>query len=303
MTDSSATLRHQIKTATDLQSVVRTMRALAASSIHQYEQSVLALADYWQAVNLGLGACLRSTGSTSSASAAAAAAPSTPGAATAGVGAIVFGSDQGLVGQFNDAIVAHALKTLRAIPGQPVVWVVGERVRSRLSDAGIAVERCYPQPNAVDAIAPLIEQLQFDTETHASQRAAPRMHIFFNQPKSGAQYEPVDQCLLPLDAAWRAQWLAQAWPTTTCPEIIGNSTMTLRALIHEHLFIALYRACAESLASENASRLAAMERADKNIDDLLVRLGGRYRSERQSAIDEELFDVVAGAGALSTTRT
>lgn len=288
MSDAGATLTHQIDSATDLQSVVRTMRALAASSIHQYEQSVLALSDYWQALNLGLGACLRLSGTPITV-------PPQHGAAAASVGAIVFGSDQGLVGQFNDVIVAHALQALRAMPGQPVVWAVGERIRARLSDAGITVAGTYAQPSAVEAIAPLIEQLQFDTETHPSQQGSPRICIFFNQPKPGALYEPVTQRLLPLDDAWRAHWLAQAWPTRARPEVIGNAALTLKALIHEHLFIALYRACAESLASENTSRLAAMERADKNIDELLVRLGATYRSERQRAIDEELFDVVAGA--------
>ena len=73
----------------------------------------------------------------------------------------------------------------------------------------------------------------------------------------------------------------------------------MRALIREYLFVSLFRACAESLASENASRLAAMQRADKNIDDLLERLTGTFHRVRQSGIDEELFDVVAGFEALS----
>ena len=46
--------------------------------------------------------------------------------------------------------------------------------------------------------------------------------------------------------------------------MIGPRAAALRALIREYLFITLFRACAESLASENASRLAAMERADRN---------------------------------------
>jgi F-type H+-transporting ATPase subunit gamma len=83
---------------------------------------------------------------------------------------------------------------------------------------------------------------------------------------------------------------------------MGDSTTTLRALICEYLFVSLFRACAESLASENASRLAAMQRADKNIDDLLEDLNGSYHRQRQSGIDEELFDVIAGFEALVVTR-
>lgn len=48
---------------------------------------------------------------------------------------------------------------------------------------------------------------------------------------------------------------------------MGGGTTTLRTLIREYLFVSLFRACAESLASENASRLTAMQRADKNVDE------------------------------------
>jgi F-type H+-transporting ATPase subunit gamma len=81
---------------------------------------------------------------------------------------------------------------------------------------------------------------------------------------------------------------------------MGSHSRTLRLLLREYLFISLFRACAESLAAENASRLAAMERADKNIDELLADLRTRYQRRRQGAIDEELFDVTAGFEALSS---
>jgi len=77
----------------------------------------------------------------------------------------------------------------------------------------------------------------------------------------------------------------------------------LLALIREYLFVSLFRACAESLASENASRLAAMQRADKNIDELLEDLNGTFYRLRQSGIDEELFDVISGFEALSNKQS
>jgi F-type H+-transporting ATPase subunit gamma len=64
------------------------------------------------------------------------------------------------------------------------------------------------------------------------------------------------------------------------------------------LFVSLFKACAESLASENTSRLEAMQRAEKNIGELLDGLSRKYHQLRQSSIDEELFDVVAGFEAL-----
>jgi F-type H+-transporting ATPase subunit gamma len=89
------------------------------------------------------------------------------------------------------------------------------------------------------------------------------------------------------------------WPTRKLAEVLGDRTATLRTFLHEFLFISLFRACTESLASENASRLAAMERADKNIDELLAQLEESSHRLRQSGIDEELFDVVSGFEALT----
>jgi F-type H+-transporting ATPase subunit gamma len=296
VSESTASLRHQIGNATDLQAVVRTMRALAASRIHQYEEAVTALAGYLRVVELGLGASLR----LELPHGRAALPHETRKNRSGTVGAIVFGSDQGLVGGFNEAVAQHATHALQSMqPRRCVVWAVGERVSARLRDAGIEVVGSYPVPGSVDAIAPLVERLQFDTETHASQAVSPHVHVFHNRPLPGALYAPTGERLLPLDAAWRARRQQVPWPAGRPCEVMGQGAATLRSLVREHLFISLYRACAESLASENASRLAAMERADRNIDDLLTALQGRLHGERQRAIDEELFDVVAGCEALS----
>ncbi len=108
--------------------------------------------------------------------------------------------------------------------------------------------------------------------------------------------------MLPFDAPWQQGLANVPWPTKTLPEVMCGETATLRALVREYLFISLFRACAESLASENASRLAAMERADKSIDVLLETLQGTFHRLRQSGIDEELFDVTSGFEALSRAR-
>jgi len=75
------------------------------------------------------------------------------------------------------------------------------------------------------------------------------------------------------------------------------------SLIREYLFVSLYRAFAESLASENASRLASMQVAERNIEDRLVDLSAQFHQQRQSSIDEELFDLVAGFEALTGKAT
>jgi F-type H+-transporting ATPase subunit gamma len=218
------------------------------------------------------------------------------------IGAVVFGSDQGLVGQFNDVIADYAIKTLAALPGKPQVWAVGERVHARLADAGLPLIGLFTVPNSVQAITPLVGQIQIESEAHRAKGEYARLYVFHNRPQSGALYEPVSQRLLPLDAQWQQGLAKIHWPTTNLPEVMGGGSATLRLLIREYLFISLFRACAESLASENASRLAAMERADKNINDLLEQLHGSFHQLRQSSIDEELFDVISGFEALVGSR-
>jgi len=294
MSDSIAALRRKITGAGDLHAVVRTMKALAASSIGEYERSVLALADYDRMVSFGLGECFRQArADPTAAPERAPAGPSEP------IGAIVFGSDQGLVGPFNDVIAEHALGTLAGLPGRPQVWAVGERVRARLEDAGVDVLGAYAVPGSVEAIAPLVAQLQIDSEARRAKSGMTQLHVFHNRPLAASLYEPGCQRLLPLDAAWQQSLAAVPWPGKAGPEVLDHGATTLRALIREYLFISLFRACAESLASENASRLAAMERADRNILDLLEQLHGRFHRLRQGSIDEELFDITAGYEALA----
>ncbi len=288
MSDTTASLRRKIATAGDLQSVVRTMKALAASSIGQYERSVRALADYYRTVELGLGACFRKS------EAATFTGNRRRRAGARVIGAVVFGSDQGLVGQFNEVVVEHAIVTLAALPGTHRVWAVGERVHARLAGAGLQPTELFTVPNSVQAITPLVRQILVDSETRHRQDEVTELYLFYNRPTAGAVYVPISQRLLPLDETWRRKLAELPWPTGTLPEVLGSGTATLRALVHEYLFISLFRACAESLASENASRLAAMERAEQNIDELLETLHGTFQRLRQASIDEELFDVVSG---------
>lgn len=293
MSDSIASLRRKLGSAADLQGVVRTMKALAASNIGQYEQSVLALADYYRTVELGLGVCFRGAGKVARIN------DNVRAADARVIGMVVFGSDQGLVGQFNDIVVEHVLASVATRPGKPMVWAVGERMHARLTDAGLPPAGLFSVPNSVKAITPLVWQILLESEKSAGQRHAAELHLCYNQPLTGSGFAPVTQRLLPLDEKWRRQLAAQPWPGRNLPEVIGDGNDTLRALIREYLFVSIFRACAESVASENASRLAAMQRADRNIDELLETLNGTFHRLRQNGIDEELFDVVNGFEALS----
>ncbi len=286
MTDTLESLRSKISGAEDLESVVRSMKSLAASSIGQYERSVLAVADYYRTVELGLVACLRQN---------------RPDAKDGGeravsgtISAVVFGSDQGLVGQFNDVLADFVVRTLASLPGKKSVWAVGERVHARLADSGLTPAGLFTVPTSVGAITPLVGQILVKTEEKGAKGGTAPLYLFHNGPKTKSLYEPLSFRLLPLDQTWRRGLNSIRWPTANLPEVLGDGPKTLLALVHEYLFVSMFKACAESLASENASRLAAMQRAEKNIGDLLDGLRQTFNRQRQSSIDEEMFDVLSG---------
>jgi len=290
---TTESLTRQISTASDLAAVVRSMKALAASSVGQYERSVAALTDYYRTVELGLSACLRGTAQPAP-PAAQASAPTQP------IGAIVFGSDQGLVGRFNETLMEFALARLGSLPGKLTrIWAVGERTQALIPPPLIAAPVAWVVPSSVEAIAPLVGRILIDMQAARGRGDIAEIHVFHNRPRSAAAYEPVGRRLLPLDAAWRDGMAAVRWPTKTPPQIIDRAAPALEAFIRGYLFVLLFQACAESLAAENASRLAAMQRAEKNIREVLEHLKAQYRRIRQTSIDEELFEVVDGYESLS----
>jgi F-type H+-transporting ATPase subunit gamma len=295
MSGSLESLRRKITGASDLGNVVRSMKALAASSIGQYEKAVQSLDDYYRTVELGLAACIREGG-------VARLDPVTRAAST--IGAVVFGSDQGLVGGFNEVLAEFALHELGTLPGKTTkVWAVGERIQSLMVDVGVQHAGVLSVPISVNGITAVVGEILVEIEVALEHGEIEEVYVFYNHPKSGAIYEPVNKRLLPLDRAWESGFAKLPWPTGSLPQVIGPTTSVLRALIREYLFVLLFQACAESLASENASRLAAMQRAEKNIREILEDLSGTFHRIRQESIDEELFDLISGYEAMAKRGT
>lgn len=287
MSEGAAALRARIAGAADLQSMARTMKSIAAANIGQYEQAAHSLDLYYEVVQDSLALCLR-------------AAPLGRSAEGKRAGAIVFGSDQGLVGQFNEAISAHMLSTA-AQRQYAVVWPVGERAAALLDQRQETRLQPMPLPASIDAVSTLVARLVIAIETARERDGIGSVDVFYHRPQGASHYAPACERLLPLDEAWRRALLARPWPTAARAQVLAPGEDTLRSCIREYLFVSLFRACAASLASENAARLAAMQRAEKNIGEKLESLTQAFHRQRQGAIDDELFDLVAGFEAAAPT--
>lgn len=197
----------------------------------------------------------------------------------------------------------YSANTLKALPGTITkIWPLGERIHAPPVDTGMPTAGILPVPGSVNTITGLVGQLLIDVEATRERGDVKEVYLFHNHPKSGSVYKPVSKRLPPLDLAWQKQLATSPWPTKLSPEVIQGAKSPLRAFIPEYLFVLLFQACAESLASESASRVAAIQRAEKNIDGILEDLNLKLHRIRQESIDEELFDVISGYEALTAVR-
>jgi F-type H+-transporting ATPase subunit gamma len=289
-------LKRTIKSAQDLLGVVKTMKALAAVSIRQYQRSVESLADYNRTVELGLQIVLKDR--------QGAPEPARQRAKKQ-LGAIVFGTDQGLCGQFNNLIAQHAVAELDRTEFKKedrFFIVVGMKAADILNDTGENVFEILTQPGSTAGITAMVQDITLLLEDWRFKRSVENMVLFYNEYLSGAIYRPRTLKLLPVDKIWLADLQKQKWDSRTLPTFNMDWERLFRSMIREYLFVSVYRAFANSLASENASRLAAMQNAEKNIEERLEELHVQFHRQRQMTITEELLDIVAGFEVLKESR-
>lgn len=285
-------LRRKIKSTQDLLSIVKTMKALAAVSIRQYQRAVESLTDYSATVESGLQVVLR---------AQEAAQIAMKPAPVAMIGAIVFGSDQGLCGQFNAQVTAHAQGELDAlkVPREGrFILTVGERAKDYMERSGPEVYDCLSTPGSTAGITPMVQEMVMIMDEWHFKLRIQHIYLFYNHYLSGANFRPRTLRILPVDQAWLDNLRSTRWESKSLPIYTMDWDSLFASLIREYLFVSIYRAFTESLASENASRLAAMQNAEKNIQEHLEEIFADFHRQRQMIITEELLDIVSGYEAM-----
>lgn len=284
-------LVRKIKSAEDLHSVVRTMKAMAAAGIRQYEKAVESLGYYHQTIQLGLQAVLRDNEGL----------PDQGGAGgKSGILSLVIGTDYGFAGQFNEEIINYFGSFLEN-PGrgkQKRIIVVGEQALVRLERTGKRPDSFFSAPSSLAGINPLVNRLLLKIDESREKYGIDSIYLFYNQPAKKTVFETRAQKLWPVDLShYGAKGLK--WPSRSIPAFTMEPPELARALVGELIYVNLYRALALSLAGENASRLAAMQAAAKKIDEVREILNQEFRQSRQRAITEELLDIVSGFEALN----
>ncbi|NLA27354.1 MAG: F0F1 ATP synthase subunit gamma [Firmicutes bacterium] len=286
-------LEKQIASSEELGSIVRTMKALAATNVRQYESAVESLDDYYRTVEMGLAVVFSSQ---EEMPAEPRIDPRKPELL------LLFGSDHGLAGRFNEQIISFALeeyweKEGRVWPEKSILFCMGEQVYTRAEAAGLQPAGHFHIPVSPVGINSAVRRLLERIERQQRQQDVQRVRIFYNRPLPNSGFASHAEMLLPVDLAslrrHKLAWSSRSIPTFTMP-----APQLLSSLLGHYFFVSLYRAYALSLAAENAARLAAMQAAEKNIDERLEQLKTIFQQERQAAITEELLDIVSGFKSL-----
>lgn len=290
MAETLHTLTERLKTTEDIGEIVGTMKSLSAVSIHQYETAAAALVDYQRTVDLGLQVVLKRYS-----------AASLPDRVGGDAALVVFGSDRGLCGRFNRIVASTASDFIaRDLDKVPRLLVVGTQVETRLEGLGLSADTVFQTPGSARAIQRTALSILLRLRDWLEEGLG---SIDLVAPRRGrqTQVEVAVHRLAPVDRDELRDLADAPWESRRLPTFSMGFEDLLSWLLRERLFIGLQRAGAEALAAEHAMRLAAMQAAERNIQDRLEEVRQSVRRVRQDEITTELLDIVTGYEATGKT--
>ncbi|HST37689.1 MAG TPA: F0F1 ATP synthase subunit gamma [Allosphingosinicella sp.] len=212
---------------------------------------------------------------------------------------IVCTSDRGLAGGFNANIVRAARRkadSLIAEGRQVYFYLVGRKGRA-------VIQRLYPKQIIHQHDTSAIKQVSFADAREIAEDLIDRyltdgidvVHLFYARFRSALVQEPVGRQIIPVppveDGAVQAGSLAMV-------EYEPDQDEILTALLPRNIAVQIFRALLENAASEQGSRMTAMDNATRNAGDMINRLTIQYNRTRQAAITKELIEIISGAEAL-----
>lgn len=279
-------IKRMINSAENLKSIVGTMKAYASSNIVQFQTAAKASMEYNETINMSLYIVLSNEKEKKL---------PTSSIKKGGTLYIVWGSDHGLAGRFNENISNFAEDIINSDKsGKNKVLIIGQQVYSRLQDME-EISDSYNAPQSVEAITESVLDIIFFIEKYLDE--IEDIILIYNTPVEHSSFKENKEILYPVNFELIASKIGK-WDSRSLPIFLIDKEIILSELLKQYFFITLYRTFCYSLASENASRLASMQSAEKNIDERLEELLAQYRRRRQNDITEELNDVISGFRAI-----
>lgn len=212
-------------------------------------------------------------------------------------GLVVVTSNKGLAGAYNANIVRTVLKKIEENSQNNVetlLYIVGQKGISALQHKQhVNIEKKYiavadkPSSSAANMIAEDI------TEDYVSGKID-KIEIITTRFNNMMSYSVQDWTVLPIKIEKEENNVVEA---KALMEFIPDTNSILQKLVPMFITNSIFQTLLEASASELASRMTAMSAASKNAEEMINNLTVSYNKARQSAITQELIEIVSGASA------
>ena len=285
-------MRRRIKSVKNTQQITKAMKMVAAAKLKRAQDRVTAARPYAQKMSEILGNLSARIGDEFSS-------PLLDARGDEKYLVVLVSADKGLAGAFNANVIKatqafigeHSGKTLQMMP-------VGRKGRDFFKRREMVFVEEYVGLTGSGRVEykDAAEIAQKVIRTFTEDTTIDKVFLVFTEFKTVLSQKPVIEQLLPIpkiqteetnEGGAQAEYIYEQTPA----EIFGR-------LLPKQVETQIYRAMLESVASEQGSRMTAMDSASKNAGELIDTLTLNMNRIRQAAITKEIIEVVSGAAAL-----
>ncbi len=279
---SLETVQRRRRAVSAIHDIVSAMRAIAAGRIQGAQRALAGARRYEEVVLRSLAAALAGTGELSP----AVGRPPT---------LLVMTSEQPFCGAFTQHVAALAARRWHELrqAGSVHLIVVGQRGRRELAEHHVTPDVVEPAATSLRGLRDLVKRLaeRIGRDYQAGVRGP--LHVVYGRYQSISEQAPTEERILPPDLV-RVRPLV---PARAFRRYLSQAEL-LAGLVREYAFICLYRLAAESYASEQASRLVAMDGATRNTEKMIDTLTDLERRERQGEITRQVLEMIGARFSL-----
>jgi F-type H+-transporting ATPase subunit gamma len=281
-------IKRRITSVRKTQQITRAMRMVAGAKLRRAQEAIESARPYAERMRATLAEVARAQRDSDHPLLV-------PREETRSVEMLVVTSERGLCGAFNANVIKAALAAVRSRqPGARVeISTAGKKAREafqrRTPDA---LREHYPQDGWVTfgqaaSIAGYLSR-------RYAEREVDQVVLVYSEFVSAITQTPRVVTLLPFSAGAADEAAGEALPY----EIEPDPAKLLSVLVPKAVEVEIFRALLENQSGEHAARMAAMEAATRNTEELIESLTLQYNRARQAAITKELVEIVSGAEAL-----
>ncbi len=202
---------------------------------------------------------------------------------------LVMTSEQPLCGAFNQNVLALAERRWHELrlQGEVHLVVVGQRGVRQLAARHVTADHAESAATSLHGLRDIVKRLAALIDQHFAAGQLGTLHAVYNRYQSISEQVPTEEQILPIDLAKARQ---TSGPLHDRYDRQLSDSVLLAGFVSQYAFIRLYRIAAESYASEQASRLIAMDGATRNTEKMLDSLVDLERRERQGEITRKCWN-------------